>query len=44
MTFKDKETKLDKSDAINFVWVAESFFIGVIAGVLLSVFVMMIGK
>lgn len=44
MTFKDKETKLDKSDAINFVWIAEAFFLGVIAGVLLSVFVMVIGK
>lgn len=42
--FKNKETKLDKSDAINFVWVAEAFFIGVITGVLLSVFAMVIGK
>lgn len=44
MTFKNKETRLDKSDAVNFVWIAEAFFIGVIAGIMLSVFVMVIGK
>ena len=42
--FKNKDTKIDSKDALNFVWIAEAFFLGVIAGVLLSVFVMVIGK
>lgn len=38
--FKNKETKLDKSDAINFVWIAEAFFLGVITGIGIGVLLM----
>lgn len=43
MVFKNKETKIDSKDALSLTTFMAGFCTGFIAGILLSVFVMVVG-